>query len=165
VVLDSAMPSEIERWQNAGYNAYGVLEKPQAPETYPIIKRMLRDPVLYNQYHDEVFATMLHARGLDPDEFDTLPLTTQRELLIDLEEHLSDEMLPQADIERLRACAVLRVDSTCVISSRSTRRINSRGSGGRTRTSMRWGASSRITPSIACATSAGSSTAMLTRAM
>jgi hypothetical protein len=114
VVLDSAMPSEIERWQNAGYNAYGVMEKPQAPETYPIIKRMLRDPVLYNQYHDEVFQTMLQARGLDPDEFDTLPLTTQRELLIDLEEHLSDEMLPQADIERLRACAVLRVDSTCV---------------------------------------------------
>jgi hypothetical protein len=113
VVLDSAMPSEIERWQRAGYNAYPVFEKPPVEETYPIVKHMLRDPVQYNVYHDEILAWLLHGRGIDPDDFDDLPLTAQREILIDLEEHLNDPHLPESDVAKLRACSVLRVDENC----------------------------------------------------
>ncbi len=114
VVLDSANPAEIERWGRAGFPAYGVYEKLRPEDSYPMIRRALRDPVLYYAVHQELLAHIMHGKGYALEEFEGLPAIEQRVLLVDLEEYLNDPHLPQAVIDRLKGCAQLRIDPGCV---------------------------------------------------
>jgi hypothetical protein len=116
VVLDSAMPSEIERWQQKGFNAYGVGSpdsKPHPEDTYPIVRRLFCDPVRYNLYHDEILTWLLKGRGFSREDYDEMSPQAQKDILVDLEEYLNDPFLPQADVEKLRACSRVRVDEGC----------------------------------------------------
>lgn len=123
VVMDSASPAEIQRWCARGWPAYGVVDKPKPRDSYPIVRRLFRDPVKYNLIHQEMLAELMRAKGLDPASYDTLDEMDQRELLVDLEEMLADPLLPDRYIQALKACAYLRFDYACVATRDEHRRL------------------------------------------
>ena len=105
VLMDNADPNEILRWCEAGFHAYAIPDKPQIEDRYPIIKRMLRDPLIYWPIYERKMATILGAKGISLDEFKTLPIEDQRPIYIDVEEMLTDMHLTPDDVEALKRCA------------------------------------------------------------
>lgn len=116
VILDSALPSEVERWLRGGFTAFYVEDKPQPEERFPILKRLLRDPLRYYPFYRRKLAELLDADGKTLDQFEHLDVPEQRRVTLALEEMLADVNLFErpADVKALRACARFFVDKRCV---------------------------------------------------
>lgn len=116
VILDSALPSEVERWVRGKFTAFYVEDKPQPEERFPILKRLLRDPLRYYPFYRRKLAELLDADGKTLDAFERLEPPEQRRLTLALEESLADVNLFErpADVAALRACARFFVDKRCV---------------------------------------------------
>lgn len=114
VVLDSESPAEVVRWNNLGWNAYPVFEKPQVWMTLPFVRRQLRDPLRFYAFYREKANQVLLGMGYSEDYDQQLPLDQQQLLAIYVEEKLADNNLTDADVERLRDCARLRIDRRCI---------------------------------------------------
>ena len=113
VVMDNADPNEILRWCQAGYPAFAVQDKPEPEMRYPILRRLLRDPVRYWPLHDQKLRQVLATRGLDADAYKRLDLEERHVIEIEVEMLLADARLTPADIEDLRACSHFFVHWTC----------------------------------------------------
>lgn len=111
MVVDSALPAEIERWNRLGYPAEAV-EKPKVWERIPLHRNALRDPLRFYHLHQQLIAEVL------TDEFGVEKLEDLREdeqavALLKLEERLSDERIKQRQIEALRFCSRMFINETC----------------------------------------------------
>ena len=113
VVMDNADPNEILRWCQAGYPAFAVQDKPEPEMRYPILRRLLRDPVRYWPLHDAKLREVLATRGLDADDYKRLDLEERHVIEIEVEMLLADARLTPADIADLRACSHFFVNWTC----------------------------------------------------
>ena len=113
VLVDSADPSEIMRWAQGGFPAYAIPDKPEVEMRYPILRRLLRDPARYWPYHEAKLRQLLEQRGLDYDEFPHLPPEVQRPILVDLEDSIGDLRMTPSDIEALKSCSHLFINSPC----------------------------------------------------
>lgn len=113
-VVDSAWPSDIQRWGSAeaggsAWPAYPISEKPHPWERWPIYRRMLRDPLRFYRFYYEKVAVILAEWG-DPRSYADLTPDEQQKVAIEVEELLSDTRLTDPDIMALKACSRIRID-------------------------------------------------------
>ncbi len=114
VLMDNADPNEILRWCEAKFRAYAIPDKPQVEDRYPIVKRMLRDPMLYWPIYEKKLAGVLGAKGISLAEFKSLPIEDQRPVYIDVEEMFTDMHLTPEDVVALQRCSRFFVnEETC----------------------------------------------------
>lgn len=118
VIVDSAIPTEVQRWARLGWPARPVFEKPRIEERTPLYRNLLRDPRRYAQMYRREVNAVLAARGLLPDADLSAdqPWTAeqQRELAIEVTRRLADEKeLTEPQREGLRDCARLFFDKSC----------------------------------------------------
>ena len=114
VIVDSAMPIEVERWVRMGWNAYAVPDKPQVFDRIPLHRRLLRNPEPYHWFHRLAMNELLHELDLESDSDFFLPPEEQRSLMIQVEERLSDEKISDSGLAGLRQCARFFVNKSCV---------------------------------------------------
>lgn len=117
MIVDSAWASEIERWNRHGFPSYPVSQKPQPEASFPIVRALLRDPFLFHAFYREKVAEVMAERGLEAGSYDDLGEAEQARLALEVEERLADTNLSPEDILRLRDCARLFVNRTCVNTS------------------------------------------------
>lgn len=113
VVMDSALPAEIERWLKAGFRAFGVADKPKVRERLPFHRNLLRDPLRFRALYRRKMNELLVEIGREPDSDYDLEQEQQKALIIQIEQSLSDEHISDFDLAELRACNRLYVDRRC----------------------------------------------------
>src|SRR5499427_8975046 len=113
VIVDSAQPEEMRRWEKMGFPAYSVPEKPEIWERLPLARNVLRDPVRFYYFYRKRINLVLAEMGLQPDTDYILPPEEQRALLIQVEESLADDKLSGETLNWLRSCAHVQVDRHC----------------------------------------------------
>lgn len=113
MVLDSAWPAEIERWNRAGYPCYPVFEKPRVDERIPLHRRALRDPLRFHTMYREMVNVVLDEMGLEPDADLDMDANHQYAILLQVEELLADEKLTPEHIDTLRGCSRLFIHREC----------------------------------------------------
>ena len=113
MIVDSAQPEEMRRWQRMGFPAYIVDHKPQVWERIPFMRNQIRDPVRFYRFYRNRINLVLERMGREPDSDDRLTAEEQRALTIEVEEGLNDEHLFGEVLQYLRSCARLRVDRHC----------------------------------------------------
>lgn len=114
MIVDSAQPEEMRRWQRMGFPAYCIEKKPQIPERLPFMRNQLRDPVRFYRFYRSRVNLLLEDMGQPPDTDHLLPEDEQRALVIQVEESLNDEHLVGPTLQYLRSCARMRVSRHCV---------------------------------------------------
>jgi hypothetical protein len=113
-VMDSASLSEVRRWQQNGFPAFGVKDKPQPYERYPFYRRLLRDPRRFHPFYQELRDAVMDAEGYgDDEEFEQLPERDQGRIVLEIEESLSKLKITPAHLERLRECRRMVFDPRC----------------------------------------------------
>lgn len=113
MIVDSAQPEEMRRWQRMGFPAYCIEKKPQVYERIPFMRNQLRDPVRFFRFYRNRLNMLLVSLGYEPDSDNLLPEDEQRALIIQVEESLNDEHLLGPTLQYLRGCARMRVDRHC----------------------------------------------------
>jgi len=113
MIVDSAQPEEMRRWQRMGFPAYIVEKKPQIWERIPFMRNQVRDPVRFYRFYRNRVNLILERMGREADSDDRLTDEEQRALVIEVEEGLNDEHLVGETLQYLRSCARLRVDRHC----------------------------------------------------
>jgi len=113
VVVDSAQPEEMRRWEKMGFPAYSVPEKPEIWERLPLARNILRDPVRFYYFYRKRVNLVLAEMGLQPDSDYTLSPEEQRALLVQVEESLADDRLTPEMLNWLKSCAHVLVDRHC----------------------------------------------------
>lgn len=113
VVMDSASPAEVMRWQMEGFNAFGVPNKPHPGDRYPIYRKLLRDPRTYHPFFLRKRNEILADWGMEPDSWDDLEGQEQKRILLEIEEALSAVKIQDADLTMLRACRRIIFDPRC----------------------------------------------------
>jgi hypothetical protein len=113
MIVDSAQPEEMRRWQRMGFPAYNVDHKPMIWERIPFMRNQIRDPVRFYRLYRSRVNMILERMGREPDSDKDLPVEEQRALTIEVEEGLNDENLMGETLRYLRSCARLRVDRHC----------------------------------------------------
>ena len=112
-VIDSAVPTEMQRWIRLGFPMIPVPHKPRPEERFPFYRRLLRDPARFHQFYLAKRAALLEAIGFDPELHDELPVEEQRRLALELEESLTDVKLRPEEIAALKDCAAILFDPKC----------------------------------------------------
>ena len=121
VIVDSAMPAEIERWIRLKWPAYPVPDKPKVRERIPFYRNLLRNPLRFHEFYRTKMNELLGEIGLGENaDFDMEP-ERQRAFVIQVEERLSDNNLTDQDIIALRGCSAIFYRSTCVNAIREHR--------------------------------------------
>lgn len=114
MVVDSAWPSDIERWTKHGFPAFAVFEKPKIPERLPFHRNALRDPIrFFHFYRQLVNQILVGEMGMEPESDLHQDEDFQYALALQVETLLSDEKLSDDYIQKLRACARLFIDQRC----------------------------------------------------
>jgi hypothetical protein len=113
MIVDSAQPEEMRRWQRMGFPAYIIDAKPQIWERIPFMRNQLRDPVRFFRFYRHRVNLVLERMGRAPDSDKGLNAEEQRALTIEVEEGLNDEHLVGLTLSYLRSCSRLRVDRGC----------------------------------------------------
>jgi hypothetical protein len=113
VIVDSAQPEEMRRWEKMGFAAYCVPEKPEIWERLPLARNILRDPVRFYYFYRKRVNFVLAEMGLDADSDYLLAPEEQRALLIQVEESLADDKLSGETLNWLRSCAHVLIDRHC----------------------------------------------------
>jgi hypothetical protein len=114
VIVDSAAPMEIYRWQVNGWPAYPVHEKPEIAHRLPLHRNWLREPTRFYQLYRQLANEVLVAEGHELDADFDMPPEQQVVIILQVEEMLSDDKLTDELIRRLRQCARLFIDEHCV---------------------------------------------------
>lgn len=114
MVIDGANPAEVERWARLGFPVWGMEDKPKGEARYPVVRRLLRDPLRYETFYWARMAEILADHGITLETYMLLEATEQRPYLIELEERLADARLTPEDIQALKECShlVLNRDTT-----------------------------------------------------
>jgi hypothetical protein len=113
MIVDSAQPEEMRRWQRMGFPAYCIEQKPQVWERIPFVRNQLRDPVRFYRFYRNRVNLVLEQMGREPDSDTEMNAEEQRALVIEVEEGLNDEHLVGQTLQYLRSCARMRVDRGC----------------------------------------------------
>jgi hypothetical protein len=113
VIIDSAVPEEMRRWERMGFPAYSVPEKPQIWERLPLGRNLLRDPVRFYYFYRKRVNLVLREMGKEPDSDYDLPPEEQRALVVQVEEGLADDKLFGETLNWLKSCAHVMVDRHC----------------------------------------------------
>lgn len=113
MIVDSAQPEEMRRWQRMGFPAYIVEKKPQIWERIPFMRNLIRDPVRFFRFYRNRINLILESMDREPDSDNQLTAEEQKALTIQVEEGLNDEHLVGTTLQYLRSCARLRVDRHC----------------------------------------------------
>lgn len=113
MIVDSAHPEEMRRWQRMGFPAYIVDNKPQIWERIPFMRNLIRDPVRFYRFYRHRVNLVLERMGREPDSDRDMNAEEQRALTIEIEESLNDEHLTGQVLQYLRSCSRLRVDRGC----------------------------------------------------
>ena len=113
MIVDSAQPEEMRRWQRMGFPAYSLEKKPQIWERIPFMRNLIRDPVRFFRFYRNRVNLVLDKMGREPDSDGALDAEGQKALMIEVEEGLNDEHLVGETLRYLRSCARLRVDASC----------------------------------------------------
>jgi len=113
MIVDSAQPEEMRRWQRMGFPAYSLEKKPQIWERIPFMRNLIRDPVRFFRFYRNRVNLVLEKMGREPDSDGALDAEGQKALMIEVEESLNDEHLVGETLRYLRSCARLRVDAGC----------------------------------------------------
>ena len=113
MIVDSAQPEEMRRWQRMGFPAYSLEKKPQIWERIPFMRNLIRDPVRFFRFYRNRVNLVLEKMGREPDSDGSLDAEGQKALMIEVEESLNDEHLIGETLRYLRSCARLRVDASC----------------------------------------------------
>lgn len=114
VVVDNALPAEIERWVNAGWPAFPVFEKPLVADRLPLMRRWLREPARYYLFHRERINFFLRQQGREDNTDHLMRPEELRALMTYVEESLNNEKLTEEDTQRLRGCARLFINQACI---------------------------------------------------
>jgi hypothetical protein len=114
MIVDSAQPEEMRRWQRMGFPSYCVDKKPKVSERLPFMRNMLRDPVRFFRFYRSRVNRLLEDMGHAPESDHMLTDDEQRALVIQVEEGLNDEHLLGETLQYLRSCARMRIDRHCV---------------------------------------------------
>lgn len=119
MVVDSALPFEIDRWCRMGWPAFPVSNKPKVDERIPLYRLWLRDPSRFRSFYRKKINEVLVERGMPPD-YDLLGSLEggmsegeQVILAIEVEERISDLHMTEEDRAMLRGCARVRIDRSC----------------------------------------------------
>lgn len=113
VVIDSAVPTEVERWSNAGWPAIAVYDKPKIDHRIPIQRNWIRDPHIFHDFYRVKVNQILADRELPADyDLDQDP-EFQRSIAFQVEELLNDNYITAEDTQHLRQAAKLFVHNTC----------------------------------------------------
>lgn len=113
VIIDSAVPEEMRRWERMGFPAYAVPQKPQIWERLPLQRNLLRDPVRFYFFYRTRVNIVLAEMGREPDSDYDLPPEEQRALVVQVEENLADDKLFGETLNWLKSCAHVLVDRHC----------------------------------------------------
>lgn len=113
VVMDSALPAEIERWVQAGWPAFAVFEKPRVEERLPLMRRWLREPARYYLFWRQRINFFLRKEGRKDDSDGDLTPEELRALMTYVEESLNNEKMVDEDMQRLRGCARIFFNQAC----------------------------------------------------
>jgi Helicase len=113
MIVDSAQPEEMRRWQRMGFPAYIIEKKPQVWERIPFMRNQVRDPVRFFRFYRNRINLILESMDREPDTDHELTAEEQKALTIQVEEGLNDEHLVGQTLQYLRSCARLRVDRRC----------------------------------------------------
>jgi hypothetical protein len=113
VIVDSAVPEEMRRWERMGFPAYAVAQKPQVWERLPLARNLLRDPVRFYYFYRTRVNLVLTEMGREPDSDYDLPPEEQRSLVVQVEESLADDKLFGEVLNWLKSCAHVLVDRHC----------------------------------------------------
>ncbi len=112
-IMDSALPTEIRRWQAAGWPMRAVPRKPSPEVRFPFYRRLLRDPVRYFGFYMQKRNQLLLDMGLDPEHYESLPPEDQRRVAMEIEESMADARISPEDVRALKRCAYFRFDPRC----------------------------------------------------
>ncbi len=113
MVVDSAWPHDIQRWNALGWKAFAV-KKPGIEQSLPVVANLLRNSKLYDDFYQARVRYFLAKAGYDPNNLDHLPADDMKVVLYQVEESLGDMNLTDADITELKEAAQLFVSRTCV---------------------------------------------------
>jgi hypothetical protein len=114
MLLDSAWPADIVRWNDRGYAAYGVEDKPKEEESIPFVRRLLRDPLRFHELYRKKMNELLAMDGYPPDADYDMPLEQQKALSMRVEEALSDNNMTDEDLQAMMGTSKLFIDRSCV---------------------------------------------------
>ena len=113
VVMDSADPNEIERWVRAGFDAYGVRDKPQPKDRFPIYRALLRDPYRYSRLYQSKVEDWCAENGYDALDFEKLGIEVRYQAILEIESSFSPDRITPADTEALARCARIFFHMSC----------------------------------------------------
>ena len=113
VIVDSAQPEEMRRWEKMGFPAYSVPEKPEIWERLPLARNILRDPVRFYYFYRKRVNMVLAEMGLEANSDYAISPEEQRALLIQVEESLADDKLFGDTLNWLKSCAHVLIDRHC----------------------------------------------------
>lgn len=123
-IMDSAWPHDVARWNELGYPVAGINPKPNVQESISVVKEMLRNSRLYDEFYRSRVNYFLKVAGYEPDSDSFLPKEVMHEILQKVEESLAPENLTfddsckdqdcEHDICHLKRCARIFVNRSCV---------------------------------------------------
>lgn len=123
-IMDSAWPHDIARWNELGWPVSGITPKPNVQESIGVMKEMLRNSRLYDEFYRSRINWFLKLEGYEPDSDSFLPKEVMHEILQKVEESLAPENLTfeegckatdcEHDICILKRCSRVFVNRACV---------------------------------------------------
>ena len=114
IQIDNNAPDEGERWAKAGYPAMCLEHKPHPNETYPIVRRLFRDPVRFFRFYEQRLDEILVGAGVTRLQFDDMVPEEQAPYVLEIEETLADTQLTAQWSAALRACSHIQIDRRCI---------------------------------------------------
>lgn len=113
MVIDSAMPVEVERWVRMGWPVSPVQNKPKVEDRLPLYRNLLRDPRRYAVFYRIVMNDLLRELGHGMDDDLSMTPDQQRSLAIQIEDITSDQKISDRHLAVLRGCARIFYDRSC----------------------------------------------------
>lgn len=113
MIIDSAWPDDMRRWNMLGWKCFPV-KKPGIPESLPVFKNMLRNARLYDDFYQARVRYYMAQQGHDPDEADHLSGDDMKTVLYLVEESLTDGRLSPEDVKQLHDMSQFYISRSCV---------------------------------------------------
>lgn len=118
MVVDSAWPHDIARWNGLGWRAFAV-QKPLIAESIPLVKNYLRNAKLFDQYYRARVNEVLVEMGYQPNDDFHLPEPVQKKVYFEVGQRMST--VTDNDIDVLKECSRFFVNAACVHTIREFR--------------------------------------------